>query len=187
MALLGGDWVAHDDFLLLPVSDQDETMAAIDEATAVAAVVSKVEALRRDAVRRVQDGFEHDPLVSVMEDAKQWRLPVVGAEAGQETGVADEAPPAPADGGGAREVGWQRRETEEDLPHHIVVVGQGDGRHGRGAATAAAAGYSGALLTRVDLGMAADLLRALLQRRCWQDLELRTRFSQDESMEMYLE
>jgi hypothetical protein len=121
--LLAGDGVAHDDFFVRPVSDEDETMAAIDQATAGAAVVSKVEALRRDAVRGVQDGFEHDPLVSVLEDAKQRRLPVVGAEATQETGVGDEAPPEPADGGGAREVGWQRRKAEEDLPHHIVVVG----------------------------------------------------------------
>jgi hypothetical protein len=75
-----------------------------------AAAASKGEALRRDSVGRVQDGGEHDPLdvsvledFPVLEDAEQWRLPVVGAELAVELGVGDEAPPAPADCGGARE------------------------------------------------------------------------------------
>jgi hypothetical protein len=58
--------------------------------------------------------------------------------------------PALTDGGCAREGPWLRRETEEDLPEHIFIVWQ------RGAAApAAAACDSGALLTRVDLGMIA--------------------------------
>jgi hypothetical protein len=79
-------------------------VAAIEQSATFSGVVaSKGEALRRDAVRRVQYGGEHDLILQVrlLEEAEQWRLPVVGAEAAEKPGVCDEAPPAAADGGGA--------------------------------------------------------------------------------------
>ena len=96
---------------------------------------------------------------------------MVRVELAEEAGVGDEIPPAPADGGGAREGGGLRREAEEDLPEHVVVVRQGRGR--RDAAPAASAGRSSAsLLARVDLGMepraaAAGHCGALLHRLVW--------------------
>jgi hypothetical protein len=57
---------------------------------ALAAVASKVEALRRYAVGRVEDGGEDNPLAAVLDDAEQRWLPVVGAEAAEELGVGDE-------------------------------------------------------------------------------------------------
>jgi hypothetical protein len=72
----------------------------------------------------------------------------VGAKAGDELGVCGEAPPAPADRGGAREGGGLRREAEDDLMEHVVIVRQGGERRRRAAA--AAAGQFGALsLTHV--------------------------------------
>jgi hypothetical protein len=77
------------------------------------------EARRRDAVRRVQhrhkDGFGE----AFVEEAEQGRRPVEGL------GVADEAAPAPADEGGAGEGGRERRQAEQDLLEHVVVVRQG--------------------------------------------------------------
>jgi len=53
------------------VVEEDETVAAIEHITIVAvASASKVEALNRDAVGRVKDGDEHDPLVAVSEGAE---------------------------------------------------------------------------------------------------------------------
>jgi hypothetical protein len=60
-----------------------------------------------------------------LEDAEEGRLPLVGAEATEEPGVGDEASPVLADGVGAQEGGWPRREAEEDLPEHVLVE-----RHG---------------------------------------------------------
>lgn len=67
-----------------------------------AAVASKVEAFRRDAVGSIKDRCEHDVVVAP-EEAKKGRLPVVHVEAAEEPGVDDEAPPLLADNGGARE------------------------------------------------------------------------------------
>jgi hypothetical protein len=56
-------------------------------------------------------------------------------EAAKEPGVSDEASPALAHGGGAREGGRLRLEAEEDLPEQIVAFergGQGR-RRGTGA------------------------------------------------------
>jgi hypothetical protein len=80
----------------------------------------------------------------------------VGTETAEKPGVCDEAPPAGADGGGAGKGGRLRRETEQDLPEHVVVDRQGRRRRGRGRAAAATAGPSGpVLLIRADLGKVA--------------------------------
>jgi hypothetical protein len=92
--------------------DKDLTVAAIDYKIIIAVAASKAETHRRDAVGRVKDGDERDPLVVLLEDPEKWRLPVVVAEAAGKLWVGDEALPAPADGGGAREGGWLRRESE---------------------------------------------------------------------------
>ena len=60
---------------------------------------------------------------------------MVGAEAAEERGVGDEAAPTLADAGGPGEGGRPRREAEENLPKHVVVVWQRGGRR-RGAAAA---------------------------------------------------
>jgi hypothetical protein len=65
---VAGNGVAHNNLILPGVFDKDETVAGIEQIVMPAlAVASKVESLGRDAVRRVQDGFEHDPLVAEVE------------------------------------------------------------------------------------------------------------------------
>ena len=110
-------------------------MAAIEQpAQQVAAW--QIKAPKRDAVRSCQDWSE----LELMKDAEEGRLPVVRAEAAEESRVGEEASPALADGRGAREGGWLGREAEEDLPEHVVVFKRG---------TTAAADHGGALLTGV--------------------------------------
>jgi hypothetical protein len=149
-SLLAGDGVKHNNLCPHLVYDEDATVAAPEQLRSEvtpAVADSQVEAPRRDAVGRVQDGGEHDILLAVLEDAEEGRLPVVGAKAGDELGVCGEAPPAPADGGGAREGGGLRREAEDYLMEHVVAVRQGGTRRRRAAA---AAGQFGALaLTHV--------------------------------------
>jgi hypothetical protein len=123
--MLAGHGIAHKDLFVRPGFEEKATVTAIERrVTAGAAVASKVEALRRDAVWRVEDGFEHYPVIAAQKDAEQRGLPVVGAEEAEELGVGDEASPALADGGGAKEGGRLRREAEEDLPEHIFVERQ---------------------------------------------------------------
>lgn len=110
-----------------------ETIAVGDKDTAVAAAVDiaapgkpQGEAIRgRDGIRRIQHGSEANLASVVEEEAQEGWLPVVGAEAAEEPGVGDEAAPAPADRGGARERGRQRREAEQDLAEEVVVVQRG--------------------------------------------------------------
>jgi sensor domain CHASE-containing protein len=64
--LVAGNGVAHNNLILTGVFDKDETVAAIEQIV-MPGLESKVESLGRDAVRRVQDGFEHDPLVAEVE------------------------------------------------------------------------------------------------------------------------
>jgi hypothetical protein len=65
---VAGNGVAHNNLILPGVFDKDETVATIEQiAMPGLAVASKVESLGRDAVRSVQDGFEHDPLVAHLE------------------------------------------------------------------------------------------------------------------------
>jgi hypothetical protein len=173
-ALLPGDGVAHNDLAAHTLFDEDETVAAAEqivivvvaeyvvavEQIVIVAVAGefKGEASRGDAVGRIKDGVEHDTFLfsPPQEDAEQGRLPVVCIELIKEPGVGDEASPALADGGGAQEGGGLRREPEEDLPEHIVIIRQGV-RLCQRFATAApdVARHSGAILARVDLGMEA--------------------------------
>ena len=152
--LPAGDGVAHNDLIPRDSLDEDTTMAAIDHNPS-RGVVAEAESLRRDAVGRVQQRCEGEG-VAQMEDAEERRLPVVRVEAAEELAVGDDASPAPADGGCAREGGRLWREAEEDLPEHIVVVlqrqRQGGRRLRRGAAVA---GHPLALAGRVDLWMQA--------------------------------
>ena len=78
------------------------------------------EALGRGGVPRAQEEAEGEVFVSSKEYAEG--LPMVGAEAAQEAGVADEAAPAGADEGRAGERGRQRGQAEEDLGEGIVEV-----------------------------------------------------------------
>jgi hypothetical protein len=171
--MLAGHGIAHKDLFVRPGFEEKATVTAIERrVTTDAAVASKVEALRGDAVGRVEDGFEHHPVIAAQEDAEQRGLPVVGAEEAEELGVGDEASPALADGGGAQEGGRLRREAEEDLLEHIFVerqvfrrrrfaavatdaAGQSVAALDLGMAAAAAAVHSGGLLPGVDLGLEA--------------------------------
>ena len=150
--LLARDGGNDNNLLLQRAYDEEATVAASQQfdprATAtVNAVESHVEALRKDAVRRVQDRFEDDTIDSLLEETEEGRLPVVLKEAAVEPGVGDDASPALADGGGAWKGGGLRREAEEDLPKEIIVLK----RRAAAAATTIAAGHCGCPLNRVDL------------------------------------
>jgi hypothetical protein len=119
------------------VHKKDTTVAAPKQFDHPSVMTLQIQALKRDAVRRVQDGPERDLLVEALEgvrmsdvvriyrpdlvpeNAEEGRLPVVGAEAAEKPGNSDKASPALADRGRAREGGWLRQETDEDLPEHI--------------------------------------------------------------------
>jgi hypothetical protein len=174
-ALLPGDGVAHNDLAAHTLFDEDETVAAAEqivivvvaeyvvavEQIVIVAVAGefKGQASRGDAVGRVKDGVEHDTFLfsPPQEDAEQGRLPVVCIELAVELGVGDDAPPLLAYGGCAREGGRLRRETEENLPQHVVAVRQGGSSRGRAATptAAASADHSGALHVRLDMAMEA--------------------------------
>jgi hypothetical protein len=102
-------------------------MAAM-EYFGTAAAGSKVEALRRNAVGRVQNGGELDPHVAKLDEAEEGRLRVVDAEDAEEIGVGDEPSPARADCGGAGKRGWLRREAEKDLTKEVVDFKRGGRR-----------------------------------------------------------
>lgn len=88
----------------------------------------KGEALRRDAVRWIQDWGE-DEVVKASEDAEEGRLfPMAGAEALEELGVGDEPSRPLANSGGTWQGGWLRQEPEEDLTEEVITVRQGGRR-----------------------------------------------------------
>lgn len=62
------------------------------------------------------------PPYGLLEYAEEWRLPVVGSEPAAELGICDEVPPPLADGCGSRKGGRTRRNAEEDLFEHIIVL-----------------------------------------------------------------
>jgi hypothetical protein len=72
------------------VHGDDATVAATEDVVIFVAS-SQVDSQGRDAVRRVEEWGERDPLaVAAMKDAEKGRLPVVGAEAGGELAVGNE-------------------------------------------------------------------------------------------------
>ncbi|VAH70878.1 unnamed protein product [Triticum turgidum subsp. durum] len=160
--LLAGDGSNYNKLCPLPGHDEEATVAAPQQSdpcvtTTVNAVESQVEVLRKDAVGRAEDRFEHDTIRAVLEETEEWQLPVVCTEAAVEPGVSDGASSPPADGGGMGQGGGLQRETEEDLPQEIIILKR-RGQRLRRASTAAAttaAGHSGSLLTRVDMGTEA--------------------------------
>jgi hypothetical protein len=75
--MLAGHGIAHKDLFVRPGFEEKATVTAIERrVTADATVASKVEALRGDAVGRVEDGFEHHPVIAAQEDTEQRGLPV---------------------------------------------------------------------------------------------------------------
>jgi len=124
-ALAAGDGVPHHGLGPRAVDEEGEAVAAAEEAQVVVAAPRQGEARAGDAVGPAQRGHELDVAVFIGEESEEWRRPVVGAEAAEEPGVGDEAAPAPADRGGARERGRQRREAEQDLAEEVVVVQRG--------------------------------------------------------------
>jgi hypothetical protein len=100
-------------------------MASAKECPAPVGMLRQGKARRRNAVRRAQHRHKDGLGEAFVEEAEQGRRPVVSAEAVEELGVADEAAPAPADEGGAGEGGRERRQAEQDLLVHVVVVRQG--------------------------------------------------------------
>jgi hypothetical protein len=74
-ALLVDDGVAHKDLCTRHVLDEDETVAAIEQVVVdVVTAASKAEALRRNAVGSIQEGGEHDLIISAHEGAEKGRL-----------------------------------------------------------------------------------------------------------------
>jgi hypothetical protein len=83
MPILDSDGITHNDEFFQPrprVTDEDETMAAIEQIRRARTTNTKVEALRRYAVGRVQDRHEHILLDIAHEGADEGRLLVVGTE-----------------------------------------------------------------------------------------------------------
>lgn len=69
--ILAGDGVAHKDLFIRPVFVEKATVTAIEQiVTEDAATAWRIESLRGDAVGRVEDGFEHHPVVADHEDAE---------------------------------------------------------------------------------------------------------------------
>lgn len=106
------------------VVDEREAMAASEDHEPVVALVElQEEAFARDEVGRVRSGHEADVAKVSVEKAEQGRVSaVVEADAAGEAGVGDEAAPAVADKGGAREGGRLRGQAEKDLREQIVDI-----------------------------------------------------------------
>lgn len=131
-----GDGIPHDGVEASPVDEEGETVAAAEEEEALAGstrLPRQGETLGRDAVRRRHRRDEDGPARVAEEVAQQGRRRpvVVLAKAAEEERVRDEASPAFADEGRARERRRQRRQAQEDLTEEVVVVRQGHGRHWR--------------------------------------------------------
>jgi hypothetical protein len=106
---------------ILIVEDEYETMARSTGLVAVAVFVQQGEATGYDTIRGIESGHEGEEFFWV-EETEEWRAPaVVAAEAAAEAGVAGEAVPALADGGGAREGGRLRGQAEKDVGEDVVV------------------------------------------------------------------
>ena len=79
------------------------------------------DALRRNAVGRIQDRVQLNPtLARLVKVTEEGRLPVVCVELEAELWVGDDASSALADGRGAWDRGQQRRKAEEDLLELVV-------------------------------------------------------------------
>ena len=133
--LAAGDGIPHDGLEASPVDEEGEAVAAAEEEEALAGsrLPRQGEALGWYAVRRRQRRGE-DGSVRVAEEVaeKRRRRPVVVlAKAPEEERVRDEASPAFADEGRARERRRQRWQAQEDLAEEIVVVRQRHRRHWR--------------------------------------------------------
>ena len=114
-------------------------MAASEGDEVVAVIALKGEGPERDTVGGIQSGLEGEAIESV-EEAEERRVAAVAeAEAAPESGVGDEAAPAPADGRCAREGGGLRGEAEQDLGEQVVVLQRGCRRRVGAAAAAEAA------------------------------------------------
>ena len=97
-------------------------MAAAYEPAVVAVVEPEGEASAWDTVGGLQSRCKGNSSHILEEQTKErWIEMVVGAEAAAEASVGDEAEPALADEGGARERGGFRGQAEEDLGEEIFV------------------------------------------------------------------
>uniref|UniRef100_A0A0D9X6F7 Uncharacterized protein n=1 Tax=Leersia perrieri TaxID=77586 RepID=A0A0D9X6F7_9ORYZ len=83
-----GDGITHDGEELLVVDEEGEAVAATEEdpLEGVERHRRRGEALAWDAIRGIQRGIEEDVGKVVGEEAEQWGLAVVGAEAAEELG-----------------------------------------------------------------------------------------------------
>ena len=112
--LAAGDGIPHDGVEACPVDEEGEAVAAAEEEEALAGsrLPRQGEALRWYAVRRRQRRDEDGPARVAEEVAQQRRRPVVVlAEAPEEERVRDEASPAFAHEGRARERRRERRQA----------------------------------------------------------------------------
>jgi hypothetical protein len=104
---VAGDGVPHQDLARMHVDKQREAVAAAHQpAVTRAAGDLQAEPLGRDAVGGIQGRVEGYTAASRGEETEDGGIAagaVVGAEAAEEAGVADEKAPAPTGEGGARE------------------------------------------------------------------------------------
>jgi hypothetical protein len=111
-----GYGIPHLDLEPRRIEDKYQPMAAAHDTALVAVVELEGEAPARDTVGALQGGYEGDSARIVEHETKERGIAVVvGAEAAYETSVRDEAEPAVAYEGGAREGGRKREEAQEDL------------------------------------------------------------------------
>jgi hypothetical protein len=64
---IAGDGVAHNDLIPHVVHKEDTTVAATKQLNRLSAATPQIQALRRDAIGRVQDGPERDLRLEVLE------------------------------------------------------------------------------------------------------------------------
>lgn len=81
----------------LSVEEEGKTVAAIDEIPVLVAILRQGETPGWDAVGRLPHGSEFCAMGEAGEESQERGLPVVFAEAAEESGVGSEAAPALAD------------------------------------------------------------------------------------------
>jgi hypothetical protein len=136
---VSGGWVPYHDLVQAPVKEEDASMAAAHQLHVKIEDVWREEALMRDEIWRDEAGPEEGFPVVSHDEAEDWRVPVVVAEASEEPGIGDDAAPLLAYGGNAGQCRGLRGEEEENLPEEVVDFERR--RWHSGLAAAAAAGH----------------------------------------------
>ena len=111
--LVATDRVPHNELAMSLVRDEYETMAVVEETKAAYITPRQGEASVGDTIRGHESRHEGSVMKSCVEETEEGRVVAMAeAESAEEAGVGDEAAPALADEGCAREGGGLRREAE---------------------------------------------------------------------------